>query len=66
MTPECTIHAPRNGMHQGIMIPWSQRHNAMNFMEGGGPARTRTWDQWIMRALKINNLLIMLEQGGFD
>jgi len=25
--------------HQGTMIPWSQRHNAMNFMRDGGHAR---------------------------
>ena len=46
-------------------IPRPQRHNYKNFMEDGGPARTRTWDQGIMRASKINNLLIMLEQGIF-
>jgi hypothetical protein len=34
-------------------------------MGSGGPGRTRTWDQGIMRASKINNLLIMLKQEIF-
>jgi hypothetical protein len=33
---------------QGTPIPWPQCHTAMISQRDGGPARTRTWDQWIM------------------
>jgi len=47
----------RNETHQGIPIPRSQCHNLMISMEGGGPARTRTWDQGIMRNTNSQPLL---------
>jgi hypothetical protein len=37
------------GWHQGSLIPWSEFHKTMISEGYGGPARTRIWDQGIMR-----------------
>jgi hypothetical protein len=48
----------RHGTHQGIPIPRPQCHNAMIFIESGGPRRTRTWSMaWPDLCLRIGGIL---------
>ena len=57
-------------MNQGTMIPWSQRHNAMNFMGSGGPfvplaVIIPTYDKVIsMSKCNLTALLLLLFVGG--